>query len=114
LKDYFFTPFYKYLSGFKALKAYPISRQNLGLFMTFVVMGYWNGFQNNYVASGILFGMFSVIHNTYTIQCRKQKRDVIFGNLNETAIKYISIFVMFNVTAFAIYIFSGKFPFITN
>jgi len=114
LKDYFFTPFYKYLSGFKALKAYPISRQNLGLFMTFVVMGYWNGFQNNYVASGILFGMFSVIHNTYTIQCRKQKRDVIFGNLNATAIKYISIFVMFNITAFAIYIFSGKFPFITN
>ena len=114
LKDYFFTPFYKFLSGLKSLKTYPITRQNLGLFMTFVVMGYWNGFQNNYVASGVLFGLYSVIHNTYTIQCRKQKRDIIFGNLNANVVKYISIFVMFNITAFAIYIFSGKFPFINN
>ncbi len=114
LKDYFFTPFYKFLSGKKSLKPYPITRQNVALFLTFVIMGYWNGFTNHFVASGVLFGLYSVIHNTYTIECRKKKRDIVFGNLSATAIKYISIFIMFNITAFAVYVFSGKFPFITN
>ena len=114
LKDYFFTPFYKFLSERKSLKPYPISRQNLALFLTFVVMGYWNGFTNHFVVSGILFGLYSVVYNTYNIQCKKKKRDIIFGNLNPTVVKAISIFIMFNITAFAIYLFSGKFPYLQN
>ena len=80
--------------------------------LTFVLMGCWNGFKANYILSGFLFGVFSAVHNTYAIQCKKKGKDVFFGNLNPVAVKIISIFIMFNIFAFAMYIFSGRFPYL--
>jgi len=59
-----------------------------------------------------LLGVFSAIHNTYLIQCKKKGKDVVFGNLNPLSIKIISIILVFNSVAFALYIFSGRFPFL--
>jgi membrane protein involved in D-alanine export len=73
-------------------------------------MGCWNGFSKNFILSGALFGLYSAVHNTYTVQCKKQGRDLIFSGLSETSIKLISIFILFNLVAFALYIFSGRFP----
>jgi len=111
LKDYFFTPFYLFLTRKKSLKKFPVARQNTALLLTFVLMGCWNGFSRNFILSGFLFGMYSVVHNTYVIQCKKKGRDVVFGNLPPAAVKWISIFIVFNLTAFALYIFSGRSPF---
>lgn len=111
LCDYFFTPFYKSLSSVKKLKTFPLLRQNLALFMTFFLMGCWNGFKFNYILSGSIFGLYSIVHNSYYYHCRKQKRDIVFGKLNLKLVKVISIFIMFNLVAFSIYIFSGRMHF---
>jgi membrane protein involved in D-alanine export len=107
LNDYFFKPIFKELTTKKSFKS-SIQRQNVALFLTFTLMGFWNGITIYYVASGMLFGLYSVIHNYYYYLCQKNKRDVIFGTMNPKLIRMISIFIMFNAVAFAIYIFSGK------
>ena len=106
LGDYFFKPIFKDLTSRKIFES--IQRQNIALFLTFTLMGFWNGFEIHYILSGMLFGLYSVIHNYYIYKCKKTKKDVVFGNLNPTYIRFISIFLMFNAVAFAIYIFSGQ------
>ena len=102
----FFKPIFKHLTTKKILKS--IQRQNIALFLTFTLMGFWNGFKLHYIVSGILFGFYSMGHNYYFYKCKKSKKDVVFGKLNPTIIKGISIFLMVNSVAIAIYIFSGK------
>ena len=106
LNDYFFKPILRYLALKNVLT--PIARQSVALFLTFTLMGFWNGFELHFVASGMLFGLYSVVHNYYQMQCKKKKRDVLFGALNPVIVKYLSVFIMFNVVAISIYIFSGK------
>jgi membrane protein involved in D-alanine export len=106
LNDFFFKPIFKDLTTRQVFK--PIQRQNVALFLTFTLMGFWNGFELHYIISGMLFGLLSVIHNYYVYMCKKNKKDVFFGNLNPKYIRLISIFMLFNYVAFAIYIFSGK------
>lgn len=109
LTDYFFKPFYKWLSQVKKLKQYPVAKQNITIFFTFFLMGIWNGFELNFILSGILYGLYSVVHNTYTIACRRKDKDVVFGNLDPILVKYLSIFIMFNLACFALYVFSGRY-----
>ena len=109
LKDYFFTPLYMFFTRQKSLKPYPLLRQNTALILTFLLMGCWNGFQKHFIASGLLFGIYSAIHNTYIVQCKKKGKDVVFGNLHPTIVKIISIFIMINLVAAALYIFSGRY-----
>jgi membrane protein involved in D-alanine export len=106
LNDYFFKPLFKFFTQKKYGTS--IQRQNAALFLTFTLMGFWNGFQLHFIVSGMLFGLYSMLHNYYFYQCKKQKKDVVFGGLSEKWIRIISIFIMFNTVAFAIYIFSGK------
>ncbi len=106
LNDYFFKPIFKYFTTKRIGTS--IQRQNAALFLTFTLMGFWNGFKLHYIISGLLFGIYSMIHNYYFYKCKKNKKDVIFGNLNPNIVKAISIFLMVNSVAFAIYIFSGK------
>lgn len=110
LREYFFTPLYMFFSRKKSLKKYPLTRQNIALILTFLLMGCWNGFKLNYILSGLLFGLYSAIHNTYMVECKKKDKDVLFGNLDPISVKFISIFIMFNLVAFAMYIFSGRCP----
>ncbi len=106
LNDYFFKPIFKELTSKKVFK--PIQRQNISLFLTFTLMGFWNGFELHYIISGMLFGIFSVIHNYYVYLCKKSGKDVFFKNAKPQLVRFISIFLMFNSVAIAIYIFSGK------
>lgn len=108
LKDYFFTPLYLFLSRKKRLKQYPLVRQNTALFLTFLLMGCWNGFTTNFILSGALLGFYSVVYNTYSVQCKKKGRDIIFGKMNLKIVRVLSIFIMFNIIAVALYIFSGR------
>lgn len=110
LRDYLFRPYYKWISGKEKLKPYPLFKQNSGLFLTFLVMGLWNGFKSNYILSGVLFGVYSVVHNTYVVRSRQAGRDIVFGSLNEVAVKWISVFLMFNLACIALYVFSGRCP----
>lgn len=106
LNDYFFKPIFKDLTTKQKFK--PITRQNLALLSTFTLMGFWNGFEPHYIVSGVLFGIYSMVHNYYVYLCKKNKKDVFFGTLNPKLVNLISIVFMFNAVAFSIYIFSGK------
>jgi membrane protein involved in D-alanine export len=106
LGDYFFKPIFKDLTSRKVFNS--IQRQNIALFLTFTLMGFWNGFKLHYIASGVLFGLYSVVHNYYIYRCKKAKKDVVFGSLSPIIIRFISIIIMFNAVAVAIYMFSGK------
>lgn len=106
LNDYFFKPIFKYLTSEKILT--PIKRQSIALLLTFTLMGLWNGFELHFILSGLLFGLYSMGYNYYNYQCKKQGKDVIFKNMNVKYVNYISIFILFHLVAFSIYIFSGK------
>jgi membrane protein involved in D-alanine export len=110
LKDYFFTPMFLWLSRFKSLKSWPMAKQNVCLTLTFFLMGCWNGFKLNFILSGLLFGLYSAIHNAYVIQCRKKGVDIVFGKWSPEVIRLISIFIMINLVAVSLYIFSGRCP----
>jgi membrane protein involved in D-alanine export len=110
LKEYFFTPLYMFFTRKKGLKKYPLTRQNLALILTFTLMGCWNGFKLNYILSGLLFGIYSAVHNTYVAECKKKGKDIVFGSMNPAAVKFISIFILFNLVAVAMYMFSGRCP----
>lgn len=105
LGSYFFRPFYKWINTKKSIS--PLVKQNTGLFLTFLLMGCWNGFTPNFVISGCVFGLYSVLYNTYLYQCRKNGRDIVFGSMNAKLVTVISIFIMFHLNVLAIYIFSG-------
>lgn len=111
LKDYFFTPLYMQFSRMQRLKKYPLTRQHLAMFLTFLLMGCWNGFTAGFIISGALFGIYSVVHNWYVVTCRKKGRDVFFGNLSPRAVQIASIFIMINLVAISLFIFSGRCPF---
>lgn len=106
LNDYFFKPIFKDLTTKQIFK--PIIRQNIALLSTFTLMGFWNGFEPHYIVSGVLFGVYSIVHNYYVYLCKKNKKDVFFGTSNPKIVTLISIVFMFNAVAFSIYIFSGK------
>jgi len=106
LNDYFFKPIFKYFTTKQIFTS--IQRQSIALFLTFSLMGFWNGFKLHYVLSGMLFGLYSVTHNYYIYKCKVAGKDVVFGKLNPILVKIISIILMFNSVAFAIYLFSGK------
>ena len=106
LNDYFFKPIFKFLTTKKWFNS--IQRQSVALFLTFALMGFWNGFELHFVISGMLFGVYSVIHNYYQHKCKVKGKDVFFGSASPVVVKYLSLFLMINSVAFAIYIFSGK------
>jgi membrane protein involved in D-alanine export len=106
LNDYFFKPIFKFLTTKQFSTS--IRRQSIALFLTFTLMGFWNGFELHFIVSGMLFGLFSLGHNYYQHQCKVKGKDIVFGKMNPKLVRIISIFLMINSVAFAIYIFSGK------
>jgi len=108
LKDYFFIPLYKYFRSYKKFRSYPLLCQNMSLFLTFFLMGCWNGLSTNYVISGSIFGIYSIGYNTYDYYFRKNGHDIIFGGVSERITNYLSIIIMFNLVSFSLYIFSGR------
>lgn len=111
LRDYFFRPIYKNLSGLQRLRTWPLLRQNIALFSTFLLMGCWNGSEAHYIVSGALFGLFSVVYNSYQHQSRKHKWN-FWGGTPPWLVKGLSIFIMVQLACFALYIFSGRFPYL--
>jgi membrane protein involved in D-alanine export len=111
LRDYFFRPIYKSLSGVQRLRTWPLLKQNLALFSTFLLMGCWNGLELHYIVSGALFGLYSVVYNSYQHQSRKHKWD-LWGRTPQWFVNGLSIFVMLHLACFALYIFSGRSPFL--
>jgi membrane protein involved in D-alanine export len=108
LRDFFFKPIYKLLHSLWLVSSRPLLRQNVAVFLTFFLMGCWNGLKTHYLLSGALFGIYSVVYNSYVFWTKRRGRGVIlFGS--ERATKWLAIFVTVNLCCLALYIFSGRY-----
>lgn len=101
LRDYFFKPLYRASSQWPGVS--PLVRQNISLFLTFLLMGLWNGFQKQYILSGSLFGLYSVVHNTFVFRAKQR------GGLKPpTPVRlWLSRVLMWHLACLALLIFSG-------
>lgn len=110
LNDYFFKPIYKKLAGTVFFRRRRLAAQNVSLFLTFSLMGCWNGLTWYYIASGMMFGLASVFHNSYA----QRLQDKLFGDAPNP--KYLRLFkfagwlVLCNYVVCALYLFSGRIP----
>lgn len=100
LNKYFFTPIYLHLSRIHFFGKHKLLTQNLSLIFTFLLMGIWNGLRWNYLVSGLIFGLCSVVYNSY----RQLKLKESFF------ITALGRFTFLNVVVWALYLFSGKLP----
>lgn len=100
LRDYFFKPLYRIFSRWPSLASYPLLKQNLALFLTFFLMGVWNGTQWNFLLSGGLFGLFSVVHNSFVFHSKRKG-----WMLNSSSWKWGSRIVMLHAACLALVIF---------
>lgn len=105
LNDYFFKPIYMELMRKNFFKAHRLLTQNLSLFLTFLLMGAWNGLKWNYILSGAMFGLASVVYNIY--QAKFKKSQSLF--LKPLFIPLYR-FIFLNYVVWALYFFSGKLP----
>jgi membrane protein involved in D-alanine export len=104
LTDYFFKPIYKLLHGQKVLRDYPLLKQNIAIFLTFLLMGCWNGMKAHYLISGALFGLYSVIFNSYVYRRRRSG-----AHHEDTAVKRrLAILLTVHACCLALYFFGGR------
>ena len=111
LTDYIFKPMYKHLHSYKVLKGRRLLIQNISIVFTFILMGMWNGLQINYITSGLMFGLYSAIHNTYISHVKKTGNDIIFGVFPKIIGVNIKRLIMLNAAIISLYVFSGRVPF---
>lgn len=64
LRDMVFFPLYRAQLRRNWFRKHPLLAQNLATFVTLFLMGTWNGLKPQYVVSGILFGLMSVLQGS--------------------------------------------------
>nr|WP_216846850.1 MBOAT family O-acyltransferase [Halodesulfovibrio sp. MK-HDV] len=109
LTDYFFKPIYMYLQRFSYLRGRRLLVQNISITLTFLLMGMWNGLVWHYIFSGLLFGLYSSIHNCYVHYVKKGGADIfsVSSNILSLSMKRL---IMVNSVVLALYVFSGRVP----
>lgn len=105
LNDYFFKPIYMMLARKSFFKTRRLTAQNIALMMTFLLMGAWNGLKWYYILSGAMFGLASVVYNTYQAKYAKTQ-----GPLMSAPMVAFYRFFFINYVVWALYLFSGKLP----
>lgn len=103
LTDYVYTPFTRQ----RRIKMKFYNLMLLGLFITFVVSGFWHGAQWTFVAWGMLHGLYIVVSlQTQKVRTAFSKR---VGLLARPKLhRVIKIFVTFNLVSFAYILFRAN------
>jgi membrane protein involved in D-alanine export len=110
LNDYFFKPIYKNLAGRSFFRRHRLAAQNISLFLTFTLMGCWNGLTWYYVTSGMMFGLASVLHNSYARRLYEGLPGTAPDPLHLRLYRLAGWAVLFNYVVCALYLFSGRVP----
>lgn len=95
LKNYIFFPLLKYLVDFPFFRKRLFNAKMIALMVTFLFMSLWNGVTVDYLMSGFLFGLYSVIYNIY-------KRKV-----SHRMSRVVATLLTLHVNLFAIYVLCG-------
>ncbi|MDQ2139241.1 MBOAT family O-acyltransferase [Alcaligenaceae bacterium C4P045] len=108
LRDVVFMPIYKALSKTAYFGRHRLAAQNIGIFATLLAMGVWNGLSWHYIASGVMFGAYSVGHNLLVNAARTRPAwQAVFA---QPAIKFAGRILTLVLVALALYVFSGRSP----
>lgn len=106
LRDMVFMPIYAHLVKFKFFLKHRLFAQNIGIFSTLFVMGVWNGLQIKYIASGVLFGIYSMSHNSLVHFSNKKAGLKSF--LANPFVSFLGRVLTIVLAMFALYVFSGR------
>lgn len=110
LNDYFFKPIYKKLASKSFFRSRRLFAQNIALFLTFLLMGCWNGLTWHYIVSGMMFGLASVLHNSFAQRIQNKLLGGVKGHLYVRLYGVIGWLVLCNYIVCALYLFSGRVP----
>ncbi len=109
LRDVVFMPIYKALSKNAYFSRHRFAAQNIGIFATLFCMGVWNGLQWHYIISGILFGVYSVLHNWLLLAARQHP--ALQRALATWPARLLGRMLTLGAIMLALYVFSERSPF---
>lgn len=108
LRDVVFMPVYMALCKTRYFAARRLLAQNIGVFLTLVIMGIWNGFSLHYVVSGVMFGLYSVCFN---IMVNRSRSVAALGwMMINPACRALGRVLTIILAMLALYVFSGRSP----
>ena len=106
LRDVVFTPLYKHLVTKGDFSTHKLIAQNICILATLLIMGVWNGFEPQYICSGLMFGLYSVFYNELIHAARLNNR--LKALISRRDVRAIGrVFTLFLVVM-ALYVFSGR------
>jgi membrane protein involved in D-alanine export len=108
LRDMVFFPLYKHLVSRGSFDRYKLQAQNICILATLLIMGIWNGLEPKYICSGLMFGMYSVLHNDLLFMSRS--RPALREFLATKSGRYGMRVVTLSLAVLALYVFSGRSP----
>lgn len=108
LRDVVFSPLYKFLVTRGGLAERKLEAQNICILATLMVMGTWNGLEPRYMASGALFGSYSVVYNEI---CHAKRNNPAIKLLFERrSVREAGRVLTLVLEVLALYVFSGRSP----
>ncbi|MGK5057235.1 MBOAT family O-acyltransferase [Janthinobacterium sp. LB2P49] len=108
LRDVVFMPVYMTLCKTPYFSTRRLLAQNVGVFLTLVVMGIWNGLSLHYIVSGVMFGLYSVCFN---IMVNRSHSFAILGwMMGNPVCRAIGRIMTIILAMLALYVFSGRSP----
>jgi membrane protein involved in D-alanine export len=108
LRDVVFMPIYKALAKTSFFGRHRLAAQNIGIFATLLAMGVWNGLSWHYLVSGVMFGLYSVAHNSLLHTART--RPGLQAVLERPVVKVLGQISTLVLVVLALYVFSGRSP----
>jgi membrane protein involved in D-alanine export len=108
LRDVVFAPLYKFLVSKGGLASRKLEAQNICILTTLLIMGIWNGLEPRYIASGVMFGAYSVVYNEV---CHAKRNNPAAKLLFEhRAVREAGRILTLALEVLALYVFSGRSP----
>jgi membrane protein involved in D-alanine export len=108
LRDVVFAPLYKFLVSKGGLAERKLEAQNVCILATLMIMGTWNGLEPRYIASGVMFGSYSVVYNEI---CHAKRRSATVKVLFERrSVREAGRVLTLVLEILALYVFSGRSP----
>lgn len=108
LRDMVFFPLYKTLVSKGSFARYKLQAQDICILATLLIMGVWNGLEPKYICSGLMFGVYSVLHNELMFMSRT--RPALREFLATKPAQYGMRLLTLLLAVLALYVFSGRSP----
>ncbi|MGE5624783.1 MAG: MBOAT family O-acyltransferase [Bacillota bacterium] len=108
LRDVVFSPLYKFLVSRGGMAQRKLQAQNICILATLFIMGTWNGFQPQYICSGLMFGLYAVVYHTLAFVARTHAD--LHRIMERPYVRAIGRVLTVILMVLALYVFSGRSP----